>query len=78
MVPNTHALVLAPSTTGTFVPKGEMSTEALVFSATLKARTENCPIIDSEMRPVFDEMVTLLQDSDPTSAAQALDDMVFD
>ena len=58
-----------------------MSTEALIFSATLKARTESCAIIDSEIRHVFDELVTLLEDSDSGVAAQALEDlqdMVFD
>jgi len=81
LVPNKHALVLAPSTTGSFVPISEMSTEALIFSATLKARTESCAIIDSEIRPVFDELVSLLEDSDSGVAAQALEnlqDMVFD
>ena len=81
LVPNKHALVIAPSTSGTFVPISEMSTEDLIFSATLKARTESSAIIDSEIRPVFDELVNLLQDSDSGVAAQALEDlqdMVFD
>ena len=81
LVPNKHARVLARSTTDTFVPASEMSTEALIFSATLKARTEACPIIDSEIRSVFDEIVALLKDSDPGTAAKDLEDlqdMVFD
>ena len=81
LVPNKHALVLAPSSTGSFVPVSEMATDALIFSATLKARTESSAIIDSEIRPVFDELVNLLQDSDSGVAAQALEelqDMVFD
>ena len=34
-----------------------------------------CPIIDSEIRPLFDEIVTLLQDSNPGIAAKALENL---
>ena len=46
-----------------------MVTDDLIFSATLKARTEASAIIDTDTRPVFDELVTLLKDSDKAVAA---------
>ena len=47
----------------------------------VKARNENSAIIDDDIMPVFDELVTLLKDVDPSVSAQALEDvqdMVFD
>ena len=81
MVPNKHSLVISPSTTGSFVPISEMATDDLMFSAPLKARTESSAFDDSEIRPFFDELVTLLKDSDSSVAAQILEDlhdMVFE
>ena len=71
VIPNKHLLVLAPSSTGVYVPIqiSEMVTDDLIFSATLKARTEASAIIDTDTRPVFDELVTLLKDSDKAVAA---------
>jgi len=74
-------LVIAPTSSGSFVPISQMSPEDLVISATFKAKMESFAIIDDEILPVFNELVSLFNDPDPESAAQALEgaqDMVFD
>jgi len=81
LIGSKHCLVLAPSDCGSFVPISQMDTEKLIFSAKFKARNENSAIIDDDIMPVFDELVTLLKDVDPSVSAQALEDvqdMVFD
>ena len=75
LVDSKHCLVIAPATCGTYVPISQMATEELVFSALLKPRNESASIIDSEIRPVFEELVTLLKDPEPAVSAQALDDI---
>ena len=76
LVDSKHCLVIAPATCGTYVPISQMATEELVFSALLKPRNESASIIDSEIRPVFEELVTLLKDPEPAVSAQALDDIL--
>ena len=81
LIGNKHCLVLAPSDCGSFVPVSQMDTDKLIFSAKYKARNECSAIIDDDIMPVFDELVTLLNDVDPSVSAQALEDvqdMVFD
>ena len=75
MVDSKHCLVIAPATCGSYVPISQMATEELIFSALLKPRNESSSIIDSEIRPVFDELVTLLKDPEPAVSAQALEDI---
>jgi hypothetical protein len=79
LIGSKHCLLIAPSTCNTYVPISQMETDQLILSAKTKARNEVSAIIDEEIMPVFDEMVTLLNDPDP--AAQALEDvqdMIFD
>ena len=81
LIGSKHCLVLAPSDCGSFVPVSQMDTDKLIFSAKFKARNETSAIIDDEIMPVFDELVTLLEDVDPAVSAQALEDvqdMIFD
>ena len=81
LIGSKHCLVIAPSTCNTYVPISQMETDQLILSAKTKARNEVSAIIDEEIMPVFDEMVTLLNDPDPATAAQALEDvqdMIFD
>ena len=81
LIGSKHCLVLAPSDCGCFVPISQMDTDKLIFSAKFKARNENSAIIDDEILPVFDELVTLLNDVEASVSAQALEDiqdMVFD
>ena len=73
LVVSKHCLVVAPSTCGSFVPISQMSTEDLIFSALFKPRNKSAPIIDTETRPVFDELVTLLKDPEAAVSAQALE-----
>jgi len=75
VIQSKHSLVIAPSTCGSFVPVSQMATDELIFSATFKPKIESCPIIDKEIKPVFDELTSLLQDSDPAVSAQALEDI---
>ena len=58
-----------------------MSPEDLIFSAMAKVKMESVPIIDDAIAPVFNEIASILNDSDPDTAAQVLEDlqdMVFD
>ena len=64
MVDSKHCLVIAPATCGSYVPISQMPTEELIFLALLKPRNESAPISDSEIRPVFDDLVSLLKDPD--------------
>ena len=53
----------------------------LNFSALFKIRNESSSIIHTEIKPVFDELVSQLKDPEPSVSAQALEDlqgMVFD
>ena len=75
VIQSKHSLVIAPSTCGSFVPVSQMSTDELIFSATFKPKIESCPIIDKEIKPVFDELTSLLQDPEPAVSAQALEDI---
>ena len=75
LIGSKHCLVLAPSDCGSFVPVSQMDTDKLIFSAKFKARNETSAIIDDEIMPVFDELVTLLEDVDPAVSAQALEDV---
>ena len=75
VIESKHSLVIAPSSCGSFVPVSQMSTEELLFSATFKPKIESCPIIDKDMRPVFDEIASLLKDPEASVSAQALDDL---
>jgi len=74
-------LVIAPSACGSFVPISQMEPDLLIAAATSKAKMESLPIIDAEILPVFNEFISLMTDSDPLVASQALEDlqdMVFD
>ena len=74
-------LVIAPSACGSFVPISQMEPDLLIAAATSKAKMESLPIIDAEILPVFNELISLMTDSDPLVASQALEDlqdMVFD
>ena len=75
MIESKHSLVIAPSTCGSFVPISQMATDELLFSATFEPKIESCPIIDSEISPVFDELASLLKDPEPSVSAQALEDI---
>jgi len=81
LIGSKHCLVIAPSDCNTFVPISQMDTQALILSAKTKARTETSAIIDAEILPVFEELVSLLKDPEPSVSAQALEsiqDMIFD
>ena len=75
MVDRKHCFDIAPATCGSYVPISQMPTEELVFSALFKPRNESAPIIDAEIWPVFDELVTLLKDPEAVVSAQALEDI---
>ena len=75
LVDSKHCLVIAPATCGSYVPVSQMATEDLIFSALLKPRNEPACLIDSEIRPVFEELVTLIKDPEPAVSAQALEDI---
>ena len=75
LVDSKHCLVIAPATCGSYVPVSQMATEELIFSALLKPRNEPACLIDSDIRPVFEELVTLIKDPEPAVSAQALEDI---
>ena len=52
-----------------------MATDERLFSSTFKPKIESCPFIESEIRPVFDELASLLKDPEPSVSAQALEDI---
>ena len=75
LIASKHSLVIIPSSCGSFVPISQMATDDLLYSATFKPKIESSPIIDEDIKPIFDELASLLQVPEPGVSAQALEDV---
>ena len=59
LVSSKEYLVIAPSVGGSYVPITQVTPDELILAATTKAKIESFPMIDAEILPVFEELVSL-------------------